>query len=187
MSERSSCTSSFEVTAVNVELARVADQIGARVVRNMFTAFFYDLSAYDDNLVINPFGLPTWAPSGLPGPRDHAECARLNWWVRDRCEAYVIRVDGKPAGFVHVLRDRRHLAQEVDQELLDFYIAPKYRRKGVGRQAARLTFDLYPGTWQVFELARNEPALKFWHGVIEDYTGGNYQDMDGGTQQRFRR
>jgi predicted acetyltransferase len=163
------------------------DGIGQRIVRNMFTAFFYDLSQYDDNLVINAFGLPTWAPAGLPGPRDHEECARLNWWVRGRCEAYVIRLGEKPAGFVHILRDKRHLAQGVDQELLDFYVAPKYRRQGVGREAARLAFDLYPGTWQVHELARNEPALRFWHLIIEEYTGGNYEDLDNGTQQRFTR
>jgi predicted acetyltransferase len=172
---------------VTVTLTRAADAESARIVRNMFTAYFFDLSQYDDNLVINRFGLPTWAPSGLPGPRDHEECARLNWWVRGSAEAYVIRVDGNPAGFLHVMRDRRHLPIGVDQDLLDFFVAPKYRRLGVGSQAARLAFDLYTGTWQVFELARNEPALRFWHRLIEEYTGGNYEDLDGGTQQRFTR
>jgi predicted acetyltransferase len=96
-------------------------------------------------------------------------------------------VDGNPAGFLHILRDRRHLSHGVDQELLDFYIAPKYRRQGVGREAARQAFDLYPGTWQVYELARNEPAQRFWHAVIEEYTGGKYEDLNGSTEQRFTR
>jgi predicted acetyltransferase len=172
---------------MNVSLTRVADAEGALIVRNMFTAYFYDLSQYDDNLVINRFGLPTWAPSGLPGPKDHDSCARHNWWVRGSAEAYVIRADGNPAGFLHIMRDRRHLAMGVDQDLLDFYVAPKYRRCGVGSSAARQAFDLYPGTWQVFELARNEPALRFWHKVIGEYTGGDFLDLDDGTQQRFTR
>jgi predicted acetyltransferase len=172
---------------LNVSLDRATDAAGLRIVRNMFTAFFFDLSQYDDNLVINAHGLPTWKPSGLPGPRTHAECADQNWWIRGSAEAYVIRVDGNPAGFVHVLRARRHLVEGVDQELLDFYVAPKYRRRGVGRAAARMAFDIYPGTWQVYELPRNEPAVRFWHKVIEEYTGGSYEDLDNGAQQRFTR
>jgi hypothetical protein len=37
----------------------------------------------------------------------------------------------------------------------------------------------------VFELARNAPALAFWHRIIGEYTDGRYEDLDGGTQQRF--
>lgn len=172
---------------MTIALQRVTDAAGMKIVRNMFTAFFYDLSQYDDKLVINAYGLPTWEPAGLPGPRDHEECARLNWWIRGQCEAYVIRVDRNPAGFVHILRDKRHLVQDVDQELLDFYVAPKYRRQGVGREAARQAFDLYTGTWQVYELTLNDPALRFWHSVIDEYTGGQYEDLQGGTLQRFTR
>jgi Predicted acetyltransferase len=172
---------------MNVLLQRADSEHSLRIVRNMFTAYFYDLSQYDDNLVINVYGLPTWEPAGLPGPRDHEECARLNWWIRDRAEAYVIRADEKPAGFLHILRDKRHLPPGVDQEILDFYVAPKYRRMGVGSQAARLAFGLYFGTWQVNELPRNTPALRFWHALIAKYTGGNFENLDGGTRQRFVR
>jgi predicted acetyltransferase len=157
-----------------------------QIVANMFTAFFYDLSQYDDNLVINRYGLPTWAPSGLPGPRTHEACAQHNWWIRDRCMRYAIRADGDPAGFLNICADKGHLSPGVNYELLDFYIAPKYRRRGIGRLAARAAFDMFHGVWQVFELARNAPALAFWHAVIGEYTGGQYQDLDDGTQQRFQ-
>lgn len=158
-----------------------------QIVRNQFTAYFFDLSQYDDNLIINQYGLPWWAPSGPPGPRTHDECARMNWWVRDDCQHYIIRAGAVPAGFTIICDDPRHLAPGVDFELMDFYIAPKYRRVGVGRRAARLAFDTRRGgTWQVFQLARNAPALRFWHGVIAEYTGGRYESLDNGTQQRFR-
>jgi len=152
----------------------------------MFLAFFYDLSQYDPNLVINIHGLPTWAPSGLPGPSNLEEFVRINWWIRGDCLRYIIRVDDNPAGYLIICNKREHLTPEVDFELVDFYIAPKYRRQGVGRIAARLAFDTQHGVWQVFELAANTPALKFWHDIIGEYIHGQYTDLDGGTQQRFR-
>jgi len=154
-------------------------------LRNLFVAYFYDLSQYDPNLIINEHGLPMWAPSGGPGPRTHDECAPFNWWIRDCCLPYLVRADGKLAGFLHVCADPDHLDPDVDFQLLDFYIAPPFRGKGVGRQAARLAFDAHRGRWQVFQLARNSPALAFWHKIIAEYTGNDHKNLDDGTQQRF--
>lgn len=169
---------------MHVTLSRAgADE--KHIVENMFTAFFLDLSQYDDKMFINAHGLPVW---GEPNdtPRTHEQAARANWWVRDTGEHYIVRVDGNPAGFVIILdRSSNVLAEGVDYELMDFYIAPKYRRGGIGRQAARLAFELHHGRWQVFQLARNAPAIAFWHQVIAEYTGGNYDDLDGGVQQQF--
>ncbi len=156
-----------------------------RAVRHFFVAFFYDLSQYDDNLIINEAGLPMWEPSGLPGPQTFEECATLNWWIRDRCVHYLIRVDGIPAGFVTICAEKEYIPEGVDYELLDFYIAPKHRRHGIGRQAALAAFNLYHGRWSVFELARNLPARAFWQSVIGEYTRGRYENLDGGTQQQF--
>ena len=86
------------ITPVELRPATTDDQL--RVVRNLFVAFFYDLSAYDPNLVINEYGLPTWAPSGLPGPRTLEQCAAFNWWIRDRCQPYLIFANGQVAGFL---------------------------------------------------------------------------------------
>jgi predicted acetyltransferase len=174
---------------VHVTLTRDPDDLA--IVRNMFTAYFYDMSQYDDGLAINCYGLPTWIASGLPGPRTQEECAAHNWWIRGAAWPHVIRADGNPAGFTIILPHERHggptyLPPEIDYEVLDFWIAPKYRRQGVGRQAAWLAFDTYRGTWLVIELARNTPARAFWHGVIADYTAGRYDSLEGGTQQRFR-
>ena len=155
------------------------------IIKNMFTAYFYDMSQYDDGLIINGYGLPHWAAFGLPGPATHEKCVAMNWWIRDRCEALIIRADGNPAGFAFVCADRSHIPPEVDFELLDFYIAPKYRRLGIGKQAAQMIFDGRRGRWQLFELARNLPALAFWHGFLKEYTGGVYENLDEGTQQRF--
>ena len=172
-------------TTPNRVTLTLADDAQLPIVHHMFVAYFYDLSQYDDNLIINDYGLPMWAPFGLPGPTTPAECVAMNWWVRDRCRCYVIRVDGSPAGFAIVRGAGTGLEPGVDWELQDFYIAPKYRRGGVGRLAAPQVFDLERGVWQVFQLARNLPARVFWQQVIGDYTAGNFQNIGDGTEQRF--
>lgn len=156
------------------------------VVTNMFTAYFYDMAQYDPHLIINEHGLPLWMPAGATGIRTHDECVRFNWWIRDSCEPYIVRVDGGPAGFVIICAEREHLSEDVDFELMDFYITPKYRRQGVGRQAARAAFNLHQGAWAVYQLPANTPARRFWQQVVATYTGGRYENLDNGTQQRFR-
>jgi predicted acetyltransferase len=138
---------------------------------------------------LNGYGLPCWKPNlgtSDGGPTTLEECAHFNWWVRDRCLHYLIAVDGIPAGFSFVLADGEPpLPDTVDFELMDFYIAPKYRRQGVGTAAACQLFERHRGRWQVFQLARNTAAISFWHRTIGNYMGGRYESRDKGTEQRF--
>ena len=162
------------------------DEQSINTVRNFFLAYFYDMTQYDPNLIINAHGLPVW--NGFAGYEEvetPSQCVQFNWWIRGKCELLLIRVAGHPAGFAIVLSDPAHLPADTDVELMDFYITPKYRRQGVGKIAARKIFDRQRGRWILFELAKNRPALDFWHGFLETYTEGNFQNLDNGTQQRF--
>lgn len=170
---------------MNVSIDRVKSEEEQRVVWHFFLAFFYDLSRYDPSIMIVESGLPHYEPSGNPRPRTFDEFVQTNRWVRGDCIQYIIRADGQPAGYATVCSGCEHIPPEIDYELLDFYIVPKYRGQGVGRQAARLVFDAHRGAWQVFELDANEPAKAFWQRVIGEYTGGNFRSLDNGTQQRF--
>ena len=53
----------------------------------------------------------------------------------------------------------------------------KYRKEGIGKQAAFYLFDLFPGTWEVAELETNLPAQIFWRKVISEYTDNNYLEI----------
>ena len=169
---------------VTLELAEAGSD-NMRIVHNFFPHYFADMSEFDPNLIINEFGLPMWEPFGLPGPRTPDECVAFNWWIRDQCRCYVVRAEGNPAGFVVVNSGGPHLPPNTDHDVQDFYIAPKYRRQGVGTQAARLAFDLFQGRWAVFQLARNAPAIAFWHKLVADYTRGDFENLENGTLQRF--
>ena len=155
-------------------------------VKNLFLAYFYDMARFDPNIIINPYGLPLWEPFGKYAAKTPAECIAVNWWIRDLCTHYILHAGGKVAGFACVLDDPKHIPEGTAYELLDFYVTPKFRGQGVGRQAAKQIFELHRGVWVLFELEKNLPAIAFWHKVLDEYTGKNYEDRDNGTQQRFR-
>ena len=79
-----------------------------------------------------------------------------HYWTKAGRYAYFVRVDGKLAGFVLV-----RTLEEGDSmaySRAEFFILRKYRRQGVGGQAARRVFDLSAGVWRVHQEAQNFPA-----------------------------
>ncbi len=90
--------------------------------------------------------------------------------------AFLIKAEGQLAGLVLV---RRAASVHDDGDVMDmaeFFVMRKYRRRGVGAEAARRAFDRFPGRWEVREMGANTPAQAFWHGVIGDYTAGRYDE-----------
>ena len=86
---------------------------------------------------------------------------------------YVLRVDGKLAGFTSV----RQLSESAASfDMGEFFVLRKFRRKGVGRDAAERLFKRFQGDWQVRCLVENAPAVGFWRSVINDYSGGQYRE-----------
>jgi predicted acetyltransferase len=91
--------------------------------------------------------------------------------------AYLVRVDGSPAGFAIVHRGSFFERSDADLTDMDeFFVMRKYRRSGVGAEVAKRLFDLYPGRWEVREVALNVAAQAFWRRVIGEYTGGAYHE-----------
>lgn len=158
----------------------------ALALRNLFTVYFSELSQWDDLVALNEWGLPVWTEFGVPMPRTHEQCAAYNWWIRGDCHRLLIYADGKVAGFAIVNSGPQFLPLDTDFEVLDFFVAHKYRRRGVGDAAARLVFEAFRGRWEVEQLAGNLPAVAFWNRVVSDYTGGRYERQGDGARQRFR-
>jgi predicted acetyltransferase len=53
-----------------------------------------------------------------------------------------------------------------DFRLAEFFAAAPFRRSGVGRAAAEAVLGAHDGTWQLEVVDGNEPALRFWRGVL---------------------
>ena len=58
----------------------------------------------------------------------------------------------------------------------EFFVLRKFRRRGVGKQAAHRLFARHPGRWEVRELPSNMPAQGFWRRIIADYTQGDFSE-----------
>lgn len=147
------------------------------VLRNLLELYNYDFSE---------FGLEDVDEHGLYGYKylDHywTECGRY---------PYLIRVDGKLAGFVLVrtVIDEEQLGMNTYYSMCEFFIMKKYRHRGIGIYSASNIFDKHSGQWQVAQIEENKPAQAFWRKVISYYTSGDYEEITNenwnGPIQRF--
>ncbi len=97
-----------------------------------------------------------------------------DYWNEAGRFPYLIRVDGKIAGFALVCPHCDYREEKEAQAVGEFFVMLKYRRKGVGSQAAVQLFDRHPGLWEVCYWQNNRPASVFWKNVVEAYTDGHY-------------
>jgi len=99
------------------------------------------------------------------------------YWSEPNRHPFIVYVDGMIAGFVLVSAHSYLKANKGGMSIAEFFIMPKYRRKGVGKHVAFHIFDMFPGRWEVSETKKNIPAQKFWRSVIGEYTNGKYEGI----------
>lgn len=153
-----------------VELQRIPET-DKLVLRNMLNLYLYDLSEFQGTDV-NSHGF--------------FEYRRLDqYWYDDTCLPFYIRVDGRIAGFV--LIHQYDLLQQHRHVISEFFVLRKYRRSGVGAEAARSIFSAFPGPWEVSEIPGNLPSQMFWRRVIGGLTQGAYEEtaINGRPVQSF--
>lgn len=166
MAESGGGEADIDVSAVSIE--------DKPVLRNLMELYMHDFSELTGGDV---------GDHGLFGYRylDH-------YWTEPDRHPFLIRVGGKLAGFV-LVRSRRRGDGVAESGIAEFFVMRKYRRRGVGRIAARRVFDMFPGRWTVMQLSDNAAAQGFWRNVIADYTGGEFTETLGDdpptTSQEF--
>ena len=132
----------------------------AELLGNLLELYVHDLSAIFLQVELGPngrFGYPHLAYlSGADGKR-----------------AFVIRCEGRVAGFALV---KRGSPASDDPDVLDvaeFFVLRRFRARGVGRVAAERLWSDLPGSWVVRASARNPAAVAFWRRVVTGYTRGS--------------
>ncbi|SMG34807.1 GNAT family N-acetyltransferase [Paenibacillus aquistagni] len=99
------------------------------------------------------------------------------YWEGDgRWNPFFIMVNGSIAGFLVVLFENMDVDPDPRHVIYDFMILQKYRRAGIGRQAALQAFGMYNAHWAVAQMDNNTPAIYFWRNVIQHFTGGRYTE-----------
>jgi predicted acetyltransferase len=132
------------------------------LLENLFQLYCYDFSEMmlGDVQADGRFALPPLDP----------------YWSDPRRHPFVLRVDGHPAGFALACQTSRITGDPQTWDVAEFFVMRRYRRKGVGAQAARELFDRFRGRWEVRQTRANVAATQFWRRVIAQYTGGRYTE-----------
>ncbi len=146
------------------------------LLRNLYPLYLHDLSEFgveyrlDEQGRWRPDFLPTWL---IPTPEVHP---------------LLLRWEGRVVGFAFVGQSPfPYMTPGRDYRMSEFFILRSERRSGLGRRAARAVFDRFPGIWEMSQLPSNRAAIAFWRSVIDEYTGGAFEDtfLDGAPAQVF--
>jgi predicted acetyltransferase len=97
------------------------------------------------------------------------------YWERENRHPYFIKVDGEIAGFA--LINGHVIVSKGATNFAEFYVLPKFRKNSVGSNAAKAVFAMFPGKWEVRQIAENTIAHIFWNKVINEYTNGKFQEI----------
>ena len=130
------------------------------VLIQLIELYMYDFSLYSD-ADLNDYGYFGYS---------HID----DYWNEDGRFPYFIKADGKIAGLVFVRNGCEYSELKNPYSIAEFFVMQKYRRRGIGKQAAMKVFDMHQGGWEVSQWAKNLPAQKFWGAVIGEYTKGKF-------------
>jgi predicted acetyltransferase len=97
----------------------------------------------------------------------------LYWTETDRRFVFLIHSEGNLAGFAFVTRGSPVSDDPDVFDLAEFFVIRRFRRAGVGGEAARLLWATIRGNWTVRVVERNTAALEFWEEVIR----GTFRDV----------
>jgi predicted acetyltransferase len=79
--------------------------------------------------------------------------------------AYILRVDGKPAGFA-LVEDVEFEGKQIS-EFADLFVLPKYRRLGLASAATRKLVLDSERTWLFAVFRKDEQALRYWQSSFK--------------------
>ena len=98
------------------------------------------------------------------------------YWEEKGRFPFFIFADNTLIGFVLV--NEQYYISKGAKTMAEFFVLRKYRRQGIGEEAAKQIFSLFPGRWEIGELRGNKNAQSFWRKIIGDYTKGNYKEIE---------
>lgn len=155
-------------------------------LRRLYDAYLEEIARFGARYRRRPDG--RWEYRGEDGrwAPDH-----LAYWLAPGPEHQVLllRSGRAIAGFAMVgVRPAVWLPRGVDASIAEFYVAPRFRGRGLGQRAAHRIVRRHPGLWEVSQVPGNGPAIAFWRAVIGRFTGKRVRELviRGGPAQRFR-
>ena len=136
---------------MSVVTLRAADRAQWPVIENLLQFYSYELSA--------------WYPIPFGADGRIATASTAGYFAQAGTQAWLILADDELAGFAVV--DDELLDPRNDLNLGYFFVARRFRGRGVGAAAFGGLLARYPGAWELYYLARNAAAAAFWPRAFE--------------------
>ena len=143
-------------TSTHVELVSAARDQEA-IVANLLQLYAHDFSEFHG---VDLAGDGRFVYAELP----------LYWSEPDR-HPFLIKVEGKLAGFVLVKRASDLSGNKKVWDMTEFFVTRGYRRRGIGTQIAHDLWRRFSGTWEVRAMQSNIAGHKFWARAIANFSG----------------
>jgi len=103
------------------------------------------------------------------------ECSDLSRYFIDKDRfPFLIRVQEELAGFVLV--NKVGTSPDIDWNIGEFFVLAKFQGSGIGKEIAFQIFDRFEGIWEVAQMPKNLPAVKFWKKVVSEYASGFFKE-----------
>lgn len=99
------------------------------------------------------------------------------YWRESHRHPFLVKADGKLAGLVLVKRGSEISGDRRIWDMAEFFVARRYRRRGMGTQIAHDVWRRFPGPWEVRVVERNHAARAFWQRAVSDFAGGTVEPV----------
>ena len=91
--------------------------------------------------------------------------------------AFLLRVDGALAGFAIVDSCSCLDGDPAVFDMAEFFVARRYRRRGVGAAAAAAVLARFPGRWEIRQTTSNPGATAFWREVARRVATAGFDEV----------
>jgi predicted acetyltransferase len=143
--------------AVSLEPAAPAEE---PVLANLLQLYIHDLSEIFPKVAL-----------GADGRFEYPRLP-LYWSEPERRFPFLIRCGERLAGFVLATRGSPVTTDPDVMDVAEFFVIRQYRRSSVGRDAAFLLWNRFPGPWTIRVVAHHASGAAFWRRIASEYTKG---------------
>lgn len=127
--------------------------------------------------------------SALTGKRADAEgLFALDTQLCETTKGFLLIIDESPAALAAIA-----LKENSCYEVCEFYVVPSFRNSSTGMHFAHRLWKMFPGEWEIKQIAGANGASEFWRKSIRafgqiEYEEDSYEDSYWGnmTRQRFK-
>jgi predicted acetyltransferase len=148
-----------------------------------------DETCIDNLMQLYAYDASEWYPIELDENGRYKFRPVARFWTETNQHPFLIFIDSKLAGFAVV--DGEVVDAQSQWNMGYFFVARRFRGKGVGKHVAQKLFAQFRGRWELYQLVANTNAIAFWRKTIAGFASAKIEERlltihdDECVQQRF--